>query len=518
MDALSLKEIVQKNAPFSPINAGDLLDASARKLLFYEECNLYKNYLASPEIVVGRRGAGKTAFLHSAYITNNDDLIVEIDKAKVLGQVVLALEGVPLGGQMPESVAEIWESVIITLVLAEATKKYKGLKLCKDYLAKIGITNDINREVVVWNLLNTLIETQKGKTVGAIADFIGRLHNVSFFEAKKELLKYFKGKKSKAIVLIDSLESEGYILDDPNTLSAMSGLFKWVGTTNSRESQITCRICVPGEYYFSFLKLSSNRIKDFRSYTVLDWKPRELISLAGRRLLRYIELYDENLFQDVNKIDLSKPASCITLFNKFLPEMVSSSDGDKEPTLLYILRHTQLLPRHFFFILNNIFRRPLSSDRDIDEKDVINGVSESSGLLTGEVFGSHRYLYPMAEDMCYRALPMTNNIFEYGDLQRIYNHSSARKYGFEDANDFLKMLIDIGAIGKVVDKKPNYNIAQFQYNLNRQLSVHSKDKLCIHPMYRSMYPGQDHGSQTNIYPIGVETDHFLVPTLLRGNA
>ncbi len=42
----------------------------------------------------------------------------------------------------------------------------------------------------------------------------------------------------------------------------------------------------------------------------------------------------------------------LELFNEFFPDTVVNQIGFEEPTIAYILRHTQLLPRQLLLILN----------------------------------------------------------------------------------------------------------------------------------------------------------------------
>ncbi len=117
----TLQEHIEEDSPFSPLNAGLIRDVSARKFLFDSNLNIVSSYYKNRNVIIGRRGSGKTAFLHSTYFTNPDDLIVEIDKAKCLGEIVLAVNGIPTGGRYPEAISELWESVTSTIIFGDAS-------------------------------------------------------------------------------------------------------------------------------------------------------------------------------------------------------------------------------------------------------------------------------------------------------------------------------------------------------------------------------------------------------------
>ena len=93
---------------------------------------MFSEYQEKPQVIVGRRGAGKTAFLESTFFTNPEDLVVQVNKSTALGQIVLAVNGVPAGGRYPEAISELWDGIILTNVLQIASKKYDELKLTRD--------------------------------------------------------------------------------------------------------------------------------------------------------------------------------------------------------------------------------------------------------------------------------------------------------------------------------------------------------------------------------------------------
>ncbi|MES9884946.1 MAG: hypothetical protein ABW185_29230 [Sedimenticola sp.] len=496
-----LEQHVEKGRPFSPLNAGIIHDASVKQELFDADLNIVSSYYKNRNVVIGRRGSGKTAFLHSTYFTNPDDLIVEIDKAKCLGEIVLAINGIPIGGRYPEAVSELWESVISTIILGEAVKKYAELKLAKDFLGKIGASPESTPDHLAWLLLDTLRETQKGKTAGTIADFIRRLHSVSYTDAKNELLNHLKKSKLKAIVLIDSLESEGYILEDPDTASAIKGLLKWVGNVSEEASPIQVRFSVPGEYYFQFVELSSNPIKDFAKATKLRWSARELISLSAKRFLSYLYVYNNKKYLEWSEVDLREPSNALGLLEEFLPVETKLANGNVENCFLYMLRHTQLLPRQLFLILNKVFYE-YSATTEVSEKSIHAAVIDAGHIITQEIFASYNHRHPKASEACSRALPHLPEIFKYGMLHKQFNQSG-KALGYSDRFNYIKMLIDIGAIGKVVDNKGKYKIGQFQYNYDSHLSVSENDMLCVHPIFRVMFPYGPQENLSSIYPAGL---------------
>lgn len=495
-DQSELITYLDPERPFSPLDAG-ALKPDSRHIFFDSKLDLFRAYQRKPQIIVGRRGAGKTAFLESAHFSNPKDLIVSINKATCFGQIVLSIEGIPQGGRYPEAIASLWDSVITTIIIDAAVKRYPELRISRDYLGKIGTGSNSSPESIGWTLLNTLRDVQKGKTVGTIAELISRLHSVSYHEAKQELVDHLNKRKEKVLVLMDSLESEGYILDDPNTLSALKGLLKWIGDIGESSDPIHIRVSIPGEYYFEFVELSSNPIKDFGRSSVLKWQPRQLISLAASRLLLSLSVRGNSRYNKWNKIDISDPTNAVRLFDEFLPKKnpVEMPGG----ALLFMLRHTQLVPRHFFLILNEFFSH-VREGEEAAPNSVTSAVEHTANLIVREIFGAYSHRYPKAAKVVGRILPQMPEVFTFDALE-----NSWRRYGraeFEEFLDFVDMLFDIGAMGVIVDRSSNYLKAQFQYDHTHRMNASPKDTFCMHPTFRLMFREAQTSIPSRIYPVG----------------
>ena len=345
---------------------------------------------------------------------------------------------------------------------------------------------------IAWKTIDVMRSSQKATTVGAIAEFIRSLNNASFGEAKKELLDYAEISGKKIIVLIDSLESEGYIIDDANTFSALQGLLKWVGDVSSAvDSSIQVRLCIPGEYHFQFAEISSNPIKDFARHCVLHWRPRDLIQVAAQRYLHFLQHHDPTRFNTWKDVDLHDPQHAALVFDEFVPRDLHLETGD--PTNIhYILRYTQLLPRQLLSMLSRLF---LNRD-GLSKESALQIIKDAQHITVNEIFAAFLYRYPKANEVCSRALPQLSESFTYGELQRIYLRTGKGHY--ESFSDFLQMLTDIGVIGRVVSSTPSRIVGQFQYNVENRLMFSSKEKLCIHPIFRE---GLGRGL-SSVWPIG----------------
>ena len=205
-------------------------------------------------------------------------------------------------------------------------------------------------------------------------------------------------------MLFDSLESEGYVFEDQDTVSALQGLLKWIGDTGSSRDPIQPRYCVPGEYYANFLEISSNPLKDFARCSVLKWTPRELIILTASRLKNYFEISDSTNAHKFENVNISEPSDALDFLKQWLPDAVSLADGEKEESVLYMLRHTQLIPRHLFLILNTVFAAQQNNKR-FSDVEFREGVQQASHIVVNEIFGAYNHRHPKASRVSRRVLP-----------------------------------------------------------------------------------------------------------------
>jgi len=206
-------------------------------------------------------------------------------------------------------------------------------------------------------------------------------------------------------------------------------------------------------------------------------------------------------------LDLTKRADALTLFNAVLPQHISNQVGYEEETISYILRHTQLLPRHLLILLNSIFKNSEGTGSlnsfPISQERILNGIRQMEDFMVREIFVAFKLIYPTAEETCRRCLPELGHKFTMGDLHRVFTRHGKAVFGSDNLFDFQRMLLEIGAIGRVIPGKERdlYIKGNFEYTVSHPLSLSQDDELCIHPLFSGIF----HGSGTKerpVYPYG----------------
>ena len=90
----SLKKYVKHGKAFGPTDA-DMIAVEEKEVLrglFDPQNKIYNALRLNPSIVIGRRGSGKTAYLHSVFLGNEFKIIQEIRTSKTFSKIVEAIE------------------------------------------------------------------------------------------------------------------------------------------------------------------------------------------------------------------------------------------------------------------------------------------------------------------------------------------------------------------------------------------------------------------------------------------
>jgi hypothetical protein len=177
----------------------------------------------------------------------------------------------------------------------------------------------------------------------------------------------------------------------------------------------------------------------------------------------------------------------------------------------YILRHTQLLPRHFLMLLNSIFKGlnapPGSNPFPVSENKIITGIRKVEEFIISEIFVAFKLIHPTAEITCKRCLPELGHKFSVGELHQVFTRHGKAVFGGDGMFEFQRMLIEIGALGRVIPGKEKdiYIKGNFEYTVAHELTISHDDQLCVHPLFSGIF-GNSSRRDRPIYPYGAVLD------------
>jgi hypothetical protein len=221
-------------------------------------------------------------------------------------------------------------------------------------------------------------------------------------------------------------------------------------------------------------------------------------------------LYYPDYLKQLLPLDPTGRADALKLFDAVLPKTITNSAGFQENTISYILRHTQLLPRHFLMLLNSIFRSNGGtqglSPFPVSETRIISGIRQVEERIVTEIFVAFKLIHPTAEEVCKRCLPELGHKFSMGELHRVYTRKGKAVFGGDNLFEFQRMLMEIGALGRVKPGKATdvYIQGNFEYTVEHEIAVSHEDELCLHPLFSGIY-GNDQRDRP-VYPYGSDPD------------
>jgi len=510
-----LKDHITKDEPFGPIDSGDFdSNAEVLDLLFERQNRTYKNLHHRPSIIMGRRGSGKTSYLRSVYFDKQYDFYIEIRAASVLEQISKGIEGMIKEPTFIETLAELWEKILWTCVLSQVQRMQllpfsSKLLVVDEYLDMAGIQKGDEVDDVLWKLVEIFEDAKSTNPKDGISEVLRRFDKKKFDKAQSAVIDSLNASRKTFVILMDSLED--FRLDLESVRYSLKGLLKCVGSMNKPGDVVDIRFCLPTELYRQIIEISSNQTKDFKRTLRLEWKASELVLIGAQRLMYFLELYYPGFIKRKLSHEKIGRADAMELFNAVLPEKITNRAGFQENSIIYILRHTQLLPRHFLLLLNSIFKGTGVTQSlkpfPISEEKITSGIRQVEDRIVREIFGAFKLIHPDAGETCKRCLPELEHEFSMGDLRRVFNRHGKAVFGSDNFIDFQRMLKEIGAMGRVDLGRVSdlYITGEFEYVADHELAISQDDRLCIHPLFSGIFRGPRNKDRP-VYPYGSVLD------------
>lgn len=339
-------------------------------------------------------------------------------------------------------------------------------------------------------------------------------------------------------------------IDISDHRAVAAGFLRFVANPNlSDKHDIDVIVALPTESISSLQGLSRNPLADFSNRMFLHWQSDDLIRLAVRRLstvLSLHETYNGPLRSISNEFDPNSDSLELNELYKFrLRQFLGLTPLDKnglleEDRLSFILRHTQMVPRHFLSILNNLSDRcEILADvgAPITESKLKFVVAQTASLICAEIFAAYNAQWPYAELICSEIIPELPVLFSFKDLQDLVNstqiaerfqskpftNNELKSVANFDPKSVKKMLVEIGAIGRVSDRqhlfdnRTHYVHGDFDYSQPNSLRIHQDFEMCVHPIFSLTYsaPTKNNAaviiipSASNVHPLIGRERHQL---------
>lgn len=506
------RRLYSLDQPLGPIETPTYSLDSWLKPLFDTNNRIYGEMASGTALLIGRKGAGKTAFMRNVLAERRDRLVVEIEAPQAFEAMVADLGRVIKKGglRFVESVSFLWCVLFWSSLFGELAKRYPDEAIAiKRFLFGLrgqGLLSSVVRELL------SFVDTQLSSERGFAQMFDEwRREGGAFSAAVNEAEYILKSHNMEAFVLLDSMED--FQLVDRRMQLAVAGLLKALNDFPRDKSQLNVVCCLPAELYNVITSISKNIIKDFSREHLLQWHARELSRICANRLSMFFSLhFPDVLNSKIGDADLNTSKGVQTFWSSLFPGEIRNRMGTLEDPLAYMLRHTQLLPRQIIVILNSVFAdavaksTPRSAFLPVSADLVQQGVRNKESTLVREILKSFESIHPDAPKACRLFFPNVEKVFTYGDLQKGFRTLvKGRASGIKDFDAFVQMLLEIGAIGPIEGVTPRYVEGLFEYLVPGNVHLRATDRICVHPLFSAEYrclPVLQGDASLPVYPRG----------------
>jgi hypothetical protein len=534
-DALQnrITKYVNPEHPLGPADAHLIKDEEVAFHLFdphNESFNLLLRKNIS--VVIGRRGSGKTALLNNYlyrshfqktrrsralddinFDLNDYSVVIPVIGNRLFEQMQSQVSG-PSGLLRPiESVIEDWAALIIDYLLVNVLTQERGkhthdgnIETIEKYVSAPDIIKKVEAHRLIFGqtmfeFVKTIWST-KPQTSGTFP---------SRENALRALVSYLSSRKTRAIVIFDSMDE--YEVGNAKIDRIVGALLRFVGQFNFEHDRVKIKLGLPSEIFPEIQRASANPLKDFVSYEQLRWTATELAQIAAYRYRLFLEIFDPNYYPEVASIDLNSREGARRFWDKFFTERQVNRYGHQESAMTYMLRHTQLLPRQLFRILQRVIvssQRRTGGYRLLTREAVVDSIESMEPIIAGEIIQGFKHVYPPAESLGRAIFGNFPTLFSYDQLEmrwRRVGRAMMRELDptFELVH-FTEMLLRMGIMGVKESETERYLEGKFAYNMLMPFSIGAKLLFVIHPIFSRYFGCAENEQRKSILPQGTALD------------
>ncbi len=490
--------------------------------------NVHKDIVASllpgdPSIFVGRRGSGKTTMIHAKVHERSRPIELSTSNAFAIIKNVLASWRAARRKYYVANIAELWSAIIWNAVLADFAVNHKDDHGFPEKITEYaqGLCGDeLDPQTSTLRFTAELMEkVGQGNQPLSFDPTLFLAGDVSLARAIEEATYWIQINGVRPTIIFDTMDDqERLIRRNPE---ALQGLLLLLGQNTGSDRIRSFRFSIPAELYPAIGRISRAPLRDLYPAQFITWQADELVKLLARRLAVFTYLYEPQLSEvlGIGKMpsyeDFGEDEQ-VTLLRALVPANVMNGVGREEDCLTYIIRHTQLLPRHVVVLMNHIWAahvRTEGATRKISAEAVQQGIDRAQYNLILEIFRAHAFLYPDLEKTCQRIFPHLYLQSDWRDLRTQYN-SAATRDGQAPFAEAVRMLLAAGAIGVKNGDEDEYVLADFGFQRIEGIPPFTKDAtFCLHPLFTRHFGCKERGG---VFPHGKRVVNFLPRPLEAG--
>jgi hypothetical protein len=534
-----LQDVLTLAEPLGPWSTEPLLHRASGvfKLLYDHGNHIHRQtHIDDPTYIVGRKGAGKTAFLAGAPMHIGAE-VVFIESHEIYTEVdrIRRRYEADVGPSFADTLVHAWE---VLLFHAAMLGVCRSLNLPKNqlrqriwsYMCSFGDPKTLAIDELLAAVSAAISATVSNATPGTPFRIacrqleLGRGTYESAHAATRELLMR-DADFHRLYVVVDNLEDLHRRIEVVR--DTITALFR-VNTRNmiaSADSRLpfSLRFAFPAELLMNLRELAANPEKDFVNYLIIRWTASELIALVGNRVRFFLDAQFPHAVKELElpeDHDPTDPRAAERTLRAILPSHeINGGLNMPEDPVAYVMRHTQLLPRHLILSLNKILTETLArtGQRVIvpqaTERDVLRGIRASEHTIVESILTSYNYQYPKVAESMRLLKNRIPSAVAANTLHKEFNRAGIKRSMGVSFEEFLDAALAVGAFGIVLEPTERYIRGKFAYTFADDLRpVEDRDELCVHPlfMYRlfdrsTIRALRDHHTRP-VYPYGSDPE------------
>lgn len=488
-----LLNVLTLSEPLGPIDHMRIRDDFADDLI-YHKITLFSEVNNKPHMLfLGRKGAGKSALLRE----------IRLGTRKKGRRSFLPQFDRPIRGRDYVIDVGSWEH--FHQIVRNVNRQFRTDDII-DELIPAEYFVDLWHQMLWDEIIQYFYNFAHEETTRHLLDPVDKYVNVDgFFEgaahkkanelfdsAQQSILQFLDRTESKLYFLFDSMDN--YPVRNETFSKILSGLFQGLTKINDDSPRIVVSFCIPEEIEGFIAAGSANLMKDLSSSTRIRWKPIDLIRIVAHRLRLSSAIYDHKLYKQIERYDFSGRDDLHRLFSLILPPTLTNLQGTEEDPLAYIIRHTQLLPRHVLAIFNaslSLHYKNTKTFTGMSEDAVRSGVSAVQKLIATQILMPYEHLFPKLLTQCRTILPDLDPICDYRTLKKI--EGRFHRLIEDDAGLIWNTLFEMGVLGRStglngvdnhdVSKDDRYCYGQFHFNIDGSFGLATDGEYCFHPVF-----------------------------------
>ncbi len=202
-------------------------------------------------------------------------------------------------------------------------------------------------------------------------------------------------------------------------------------------------------------------------------------------------------------------------FGKVMPEQIENRYGQKENSIAYIVRHTQLLPREFILIFSSAIKQSYRDRRSwsfITADSIVNSISSLQLMLSRQILRPYDTMYPNLIKNAKSILPELPVICKLSDLDKVGQRFSQAT--LNETDNPWQSLFQMGVMGFIRNEEKYktsdyYELGSFHFNSDSNISFANHMQYCIHPIFSGAWHLNRSKNMKFVYPRKIESDFWI---------